>query len=289
MARIGLRGMVYAILNQDDKNGVAYGEVKSIPGAISATYTPATNSETLYADDGPYETATAIGASELEINAADLPFEAQSDLLGKTIGSDGTVLGKSSDNAPYAAFGFKSLKSNGKYRVKWFYKGKFRLPEESYQTKEDSPAFQSPTVTGTFVNREFDNAMEITGDEDRPGFVGVEQFFDGVYNQNKDTTAPTVSVAPDGASSVETSVDIVWTFDEAIRKEDVHDGNFYVMNASEIVSGKLTQSGDQTTVTFTPDSALASTTDYTAVASKNVRDLAGNNLAITEITNFTTA
>ncbi|WP_272945148.1 major tail protein [Bacillus amyloliquefaciens] len=36
------------------------------------------------------------------------------------------------------------------------YKGKFQLQEEEFATKTDSPEFQTDSISGTFMRREFD-------------------------------------------------------------------------------------------------------------------------------------
>ncbi|MFD2658628.1 phage tail tube protein [Gracilibacillus thailandensis] len=133
-----------------------------------------------------------------------------------------------------------------------------------------------------------------SGDANAKGEITVAIHFNGkpaITSAGDDTTAPTVTVTPsDGATGVAVTTDITWAFDEAIRAEDVNDGNFYVMDdTGAIVAGTLSHSANQETVTFSPSADLTATTDYTAIASKNIRDIAGNNLANTEVTNFTTA
>jgi phi13 family phage major tail protein len=169
---IGLRNMVYALLTTDPDTGVAtYAAPKPIKGAISAKINPNSSSETLFADDGPYETATTIGGISLEVNVADLTLEEQAELFGHTITAEGILIRKSSDVPPWLATGFKSLKSNGKYRYTWLAKGKFGLPEQNNETKGDKVSFQTPTTTGSFVKRECDDEWERHIDEDSTGFT----------------------------------------------------------------------------------------------------------------------
>jgi len=180
--QVGLRDLHYAILTQDDAMGVAYEDPVKIAGAISATITPTVNTETLFADDGPSETASALGEITVELQVKDLPLPVQAALLGHDL-ENGVLIRNADDNAPYVALGFRSLKSNGKYRYVWLYKGKFAPPEQQYQTKEDTPAFQTPTITGTFVKREYDDAWQAVGDEDEPGFTAGATWFDAVYEK----------------------------------------------------------------------------------------------------------
>lgn len=164
---IGLNNLVYAKLLTDEKSSQAtYDTVTSIAGAISANINPNASSETLFADDGPYETASTIGQITLELNVADLPLEVQAALFGHTLTAEGVLIRKSNDVPPWVAVGFKSLKSNGKYRYTWLAKGKFGLPEQNNQTKGDSVTYNTPTTTGSFVKRESDDEWERHIDED---------------------------------------------------------------------------------------------------------------------------
>ncbi|CEH28861.1 phage tail protein [Aneurinibacillus migulanus] len=184
--RVGLKNLHYALLTKDDATGATYGAPKKIIGAITANISPSTNTETLYSDDGPSDVASALGEITVELNVKDLPLDIQAELLGHTLGSDGVLLKNANDQAPYVAIGFESLKSNGKKRFVWLYKGKFQPAEEEYQTKEDSPTFQTPTIEGTFVKREFDGNWQAVGDEDATGFTEATAaaWFTSVYEKS---------------------------------------------------------------------------------------------------------
>jgi hypothetical protein len=105
-----------------------------------------------------------------------------------------------------------------------------------------------------------------------------------------DSTAPTVTTVPlDTAIDVAINANVVWTFSEAIQPACVNDANFYLMKADgTLVAGDLTIGTNDTVVTFNPTANLANNTDYLAIATKNVKDLAGNSLAATSVANFKT-
>lgn len=185
---IGLDNLVYAKLINDSKDQAqaTYDAVKRISGAISANVNPNASSESLFADDGPYETASTIGQISLELNVADLPMDVQAELFGHVLDTNtGIMVRKSNDMPPWVAIGFKSLKSNGNYRYTWLAKGKFTIPEQNNATKGDSISFNTPTTTGTFVKRESDNEWERHADEDAPSFVQAtaDNWFNGPYVQ----------------------------------------------------------------------------------------------------------
>ncbi|GAB6174506.1 hypothetical protein JCM15765_39840 [Paradesulfitobacterium aromaticivorans] len=288
--QVGLNDLHYALLTKDDETGVTYSAPVKVAGAINAKITPKSNSETLYADDGPAEVATALGEIDVELETKDLDLNTQAALLGHTV-TDGAIIRKASDNAPYVALGFKSKKSNGNFRYVWLFKGKFMPPDQEYATQEDKPKFQTPKIKGSFIRRDNDLAWQVVGDEDEAGFSAGPTWFNAVYAGVVDTTAPTVTVTPlDGASTVAVDANIVWTFSKAIQSSLVTSGNFFVMQADGIpVSGTLSINAAQTVVTFDPTNNLAAVTDYVAICTQNVKDTNGNALAATSVTNFTTA
>ena len=171
MATIGLRDVYYAILKTDPVSGVAtYDTPVRMVGAISANVNPNTSSSTLFADDGPYDAATTLGEISLELNMADIDVQTQAVLLGHKV-EDGVLKKKGADVPPWVAIGFRTLKSNGKYRYYWLNKGKFSEGEDDLATKGDSVEFKTPKITGKFVKRDSDDEWERIGDEDEDTFT----------------------------------------------------------------------------------------------------------------------
>jgi phi13 family phage major tail protein len=186
MAQVGLRNVHYAVMTKDDATGVTYNTIKAIPGVITAKIQPKSNSATLFADDGPAETATTLGEIDVEFEFSDLPVDVQADWLGHTVdATTGVLVKKSTDVAPYIALGFVSRKSSGKDLYVWLLKGKAQVPEDNYKTMEDKPDFGTKTISLTFVRRNYDNAYQAVGDEDNEAFTGGAQWFNKVWG---DTT-----------------------------------------------------------------------------------------------------
>lgn len=175
--KIGMKDLYYAKLTKDDVTGVTYESPTLISGAISAKISPKSDTQTLYADDGAFETVTQLGEIDIEIEVADLPLQVQAALLGHTV-TNGVLEAKNSDVAPYVAIGWRSLKSNGKYRYYWLLKGKFELPDEEAQTKEDKAKFQTAKIKGTFMARIYDGKYKLVGDEDEQSFSATGWFSD---------------------------------------------------------------------------------------------------------------
>jgi phi13 family phage major tail protein len=289
--QVGLSDLYYAILTKDDLTGVSYQTPVKIVGAINGKISPKSNTETLYADDGASETMTTLGEIEVEFDAKDLPFSAQASLLGHSV-SNGILVKKATDTAPYVALGFRSKKSNGKYRFVWLYKGKFQLPEQEYKTMEDKPTFQTAKIKGIFIKRDNDQAWQVTGDEDEADFTAANTWFNNVVTVAADTTPPTVTTNPiDAATAVAVGANIVFTFSEPIQEQTVNNANFMLIKASDgtVVSANLSIDTSKTIVTLDPTANLSAATAYIAVATTNVKDLSGNPLAQNSVVNFTTA
>ena len=164
---IGLRELHYALLLTDTTGSVTYGPAVPIIGAITANINPNPSIESLFGDDGPMETATALGKIEVEFSATNINPDIIAAMLGHTIDeTTGVMLYKSTDTPPWLAFGFKALKSNGKYKYVWLTKGMFSEPETKHETKSDKIEFQPGTLKGQFAKRIFDDAWKADVDED---------------------------------------------------------------------------------------------------------------------------
>lgn len=164
--RIGCDNLVYAKLLTDPIDATpTWGDIKAAPGVMSLNINPNASIETLFYDDGPGETATTLGNIEVEIQKNELTTEQRADLLGHEIDSKGAIVYGANDVPPWVAIGFRTLKSNGKYRYVWLYKGKFMEPEDNNETKGDGVNFQADTISGQFakLNKPFTvNGREVT-------------------------------------------------------------------------------------------------------------------------------
>ena len=172
---VGLTNLVYAIMTADvppttvgGTDGVAaYDAAVRVLGAITANFSPNAANDTLFADDGPYETASTLGAMTLELNVADIPAPQRAEMLGATYNATNGVLAHSSEDIPpYLAVGMSVKKSNGYDRYIWYLKGKFTAPDDNNQTKADSINWNTPTISGNFLKRDADNQWKFQIDTD---------------------------------------------------------------------------------------------------------------------------
>lgn len=178
--KIGCDNLVYAPMTTEDTAEAApvYGEVVKAPGVMHVNINPNGSQETLFADDGPMETASTLGKIDVEIQKNELTTQNKADLLGHQIDSNGAIVYGDSDVPPWVAIGFRTLKSNGKYRYIWLYKGKFSEPEDQNETKGDSINFQSDTISGQFTR--LSKPFTINGKSVRPWKYELDQDNEGV-------------------------------------------------------------------------------------------------------------
>lgn len=292
--RIGLKDVYYALLTNDPSVGSAtYDTPVKISGAMQANINPNASLETLFADDGPYEVATTIGQINLELGMADIDLPTQAVLLGHTY-SGGILIRKGSDVPPWVAIGFRSLKSNGKYRYTWLAKGKFSIPEQQNETKGDTINFQNTVINGNFVKRDCDDEWERHIDEDDVDFYTAlaTDWFTSPYGGAADATAPVITCVPvDGATGVVVSANIVFTSDDALQLTTVTTDNFFVVDnvTGALIAGALTIDATRKIVTFNPTNNLSAATAYKAIVTTNVKNASGVALAAPLVIDFTTA
>ena len=179
MAQVGLNELHYALLTEDTQEAISYGEVKPLSGAINATINPTVNTQELYADDQLWESVSALGKIDVEVETAQLPLNLRAELLGNEL-KNGVLIEKANDSAPHLALGFKSLKSNGSYRYIWLLKGVAQPIAEDYSTKRDNVEHKTPRLRFTFMSRIHDGQWKHTADEDSEEFSGEESWFEQV-------------------------------------------------------------------------------------------------------------
>ncbi len=179
MAQVGLNDLHFAILTEDTKEALTYELPEDLVGAINATINPTVNTQEVYADDQLWESISALGKIDVEVETADLPLQTRAKILGNKI-VDGVLIENKADVPPHIALGFKSLKSNGKYRYIWLLKGVAQPMAEDYSTKKDNVEHKTPKLKLTFMPRLHDGEWKHTADEDSEDFLGAESWFASV-------------------------------------------------------------------------------------------------------------
>lgn len=294
---IGLKNLVYALLEEDPAFGgkATYGPVKNLVGAITANVNPNSSTETLFADDGPFETASTIGSIGLELGVADLSLEDQAELLGHSI-VGGVMIRKGSDIPPWVAVGFKSLKSNGKYRYTWLAKGKFASPEQANQTKGDGINWNTPTISGAFVKRECDDEWERHIDEDSIDFAPAmaTNWFNNPYGEASGGGGAALAVSSitptANATAVAVGTTITVNFNQPLALSTVNTGSILLLKADgSPVAVSLSLNSERKVLTITPKADLTASNKHQVIVTEGVKDIYGRGLSTPYTSSFTTA
>lgn len=124
------------------------------------------------------------------------------------------------------------------------------------------------------------NVTDVTGNKlaGNQGAAPSDYVWSFTTGNTADTTAPTVTDTDPNAGETNVAINktVNATFSEAMRTLTMTTANFTLKQGTTPVSGTVRYLG--TTATFEPAANLVAGAVYTATISKNVTDLAGNNL-----------
>lgn len=172
MAKVGVSGLRYALQTADTSSTLTYGTPVLIPLVAAVDVKTGKDTATLFADNGPAESSSALGEITVDIEIADLSLEVYAALLGHSV-TAGVMTSHANDSAPYVALGWEGLKANGKKRWVWLLKGQFSEPDDTYKTKTDKVEFQTAKLSGKFVITAKNGQWKQTTDEDATGYVAA--------------------------------------------------------------------------------------------------------------------
>ena len=150
MAKIGLNNFRYGILTEAQDGTPSYDGAKKPAKAVSCNVSISNNDAKLYADDAVAESDTSFQSGTVTIGIDDEDQTTMADMLGHTV-SDGEMVRKSDDTAPYVGLGRVIVKMVGgvyKYKVEFLYKVKFGEPSQEDNTKGESLEFSTSEMEG---------------------------------------------------------------------------------------------------------------------------------------------
>ena len=182
---VGLKNMVIAPLTADTEETLTYGDLQLVAGAIEATITPDNaDPDVQFCDDVEFDVLYPDPELTFTTKMADIPLAIQEKIFGNQIDDNGVLIRTSTDKPPYFAVGFKSEKSNGKFRYVWLYKVRAKPLTENYATKEGTTINrQTGEVEWTAIKRTHDSRYQAVADEGENGFTAAmgETFLTSVY------------------------------------------------------------------------------------------------------------
>lgn len=153
MAKIGLSNLWYSELTEGSDGTATYAGPTRLAKAVTASVEITNNEASLYADDTLAENDTSFASGTISLTVDEDDDTVFAALLGHTV-SNGEVVKKSTDTAPYVGIGRVVTKMvNGvyKYKAEFLYKVKFATPSSEENTKGESIEFATPTIEGVIA------------------------------------------------------------------------------------------------------------------------------------------
>ena len=163
---VGVDMLHYAKITADTASAFSTATPISVPGATEVGFNQNGTVSTFYADNKPYDTATAPGDLDVAVACADVTPAMRADIYGDTYGADGLLSGGEL-NAPYIAWAYRVMKSNGAYRYVRVFKTKAIPNDQKFQTKGGSINFQTNGFSAKGACRALDGqAFEMLDSDD---------------------------------------------------------------------------------------------------------------------------
>jgi phi13 family phage major tail protein len=295
---IGLDELYIAAVTQDDADGFAVGAPQKLAPVAEASATPATESQTQYFDNQPFDTLQSEGDTEIVLKISNLPAVTHALITGDTYdAASGRVLDSADGNPPYYALGFRAKKANGSYRYFWYLKGTFNKPKDEAATQKDSPdpktvelAFIAiKTVYKWTINSVAKAFKRVWGDEDSDNFSETGWFSSVQIPVEGSPSAFSLSSSSpaDGATGVVVTANITLTFSNALAGNAENGIVLIDPTTGAAIAAARTINAARTIVTINPTSSLDSATEYLIII-PGVTDVYGQSLADAVI-NFETA
>lgn len=153
MAIKGLKNLVYAKITKEDDLQIIYDEVKKFGPAMALNLQPSINRANLRADDKVIFSDSAKGPIAVTVNTAYLEDEVEADVLGKELDENGGLTDSANDDPPYIAIGGMAESARGGYEYFWIYRVKLAPAEENRETKQETPTYQTPNLSGEALPR----------------------------------------------------------------------------------------------------------------------------------------
>lgn len=197
MATIGLDKLYYAKITEDENGEETYENPKFLAKAMSADLSVELAEATLYADDGAAEVVKEFQSGTLSLGVADIGAAIAEDLTGAKIDDNKVLISASEDGGSPVAVGFRAKKANGKYRYFWLYRVKFGIPATNLTTKGESIEFSTPTIEGTVMRRNKQDAQgkhpwkaEVSEDDPEVSASVITDWYKEVYEPKFGSVSP---------------------------------------------------------------------------------------------------
>lgn len=183
---ISIRNLHLYPLNQDNAEGVKYGEAIKIPGLVKVAINPSTAEGTYYADGIAYESIKKLGEISMTVQTAALDLATTAKICGHDYDEETGVLKcNANDIAPYFGMKYERVKSDGTSRFIALNKVMFKLQNEEGSTATESIEFQdSGDLEATALPTIFDNEWKSMVEPNSNNEEAITNFFKQMIAQD---------------------------------------------------------------------------------------------------------
>lgn len=171
--RINIKKPVYCLLTTDTPSGTTYGAVKPFGEPMQVQITPQMSTGVLYGGGKKQEDIGKIKGYAVAFDVNKLFSEVKAEIMGHTV-TDGVVIVKDGDEAPYLAFGYEVEQTNGTKEQIWFLKGRAQPANQTIQQSADNINFSTDSITMNFIPRDSDERISWFGDTANSSYTSTQ-------------------------------------------------------------------------------------------------------------------
>lgn len=148
----GVEGLVYAEVLKDTKTEFTTGTVKDLAGVATIAKATANSNEAHFYDNIPAVIIDTVGSDTVTISASAVPLDTLGDITGQDYDADLGVLIEGERTSKYFAIGYKTQDTNGNDYYVWRLKGKFAIPDQTNNTKNEGTDANGQELVYTGIN-----------------------------------------------------------------------------------------------------------------------------------------
>ena len=294
--RVNIRNAHFAELLEDSEGTLTHSTPIPLTGIREVGVALDTTDDEFFAEGKKCIDASNLSGATLTVELSQFTNEERGILIPR-IERTGAVNQLTNSKAiKQFAIGYEVIFDDGATKFFWWYKTNARLIDDSdsIAQSEDSRNFQPESIEfrALFTNFKLGSGNETlrqSVQDDDVDYAGEgDTWFDQVFTV---PTAFTIVTNPlDAATGVSTAVTPTITTTNKFANSTITDNNIFLEEVGQniVVPGTLSVDVALQVITFTPDSVLASATQFELVITGNLKDTFGQPITFTKSL-FTTA
>lgn len=181
--KFGISNVHVAKITVGEGGVISYGTPFAMPGAVKLNADPEGDTTPFYADNIKYYIANSNQGYSGDLEIAMTPDEFLTQILGQVADNNGAIFETSEDtNARFALMG--EIDGDVKKRRFVYFDCTATRPKAEMNTKEDSNAPQTDTISITMSPRSTDKAIKAVIEPTTENQSVYDNFFNAVYEKN---------------------------------------------------------------------------------------------------------